>query len=189
MLNISNSKSKMTQQQIACSRHQRPLGGRNFVEAMTTTATILLVCMKYLRRLLMRQISSSGQKISEAGERLRFIAAALKQTPEVRAEHFAKFNELKEELTGLQMRLWGDPIRQDFSESTLPSIWGRVGHIIYGHWSTSQAPTKTYQNNLEIATRDFAQFGADLRTYLQALEEYEAALEAAGAPYTRGRKF
>ena len=87
------------------------------------------------------------------------------------------------------MRLWGDPIRQGFSESTLPSISGRVGQIVWGHWDTRQIPTKTFERNLEIATLDFAQFSEDLRTYFTELEKYEAALEAAGAPYTRGRKF
>jgi len=61
--------------------------------------------------------------------------------------------------------------------------------VAYGHWGTRQAPTQTYQNNLEIATRDFTQVRGDLEAYFQNLEKYEANLEAAGAPYTRGRKF
>jgi photosystem II stability/assembly factor-like uncharacterized protein len=138
---------------------------------------------------LMREISGAGRKISEAGERLRYIEAALKQTPKATREHFAKYNELKVELAGLRMRLWGDPIRQSFNESTLPSISGRVGHIAYGHWDTRQTPTKSYRNNLEIATLDFAKFSEDLKAYYQGLEKYEASLEAAGAPFTRGRKF
>jgi hypothetical protein len=40
-----------------------------------------------------------------------------------------------------------------------------------------------------MAARDFTQFRGDLEQYLLALEQYEAALAAAGAPYTRGRKF
>jgi hypothetical protein len=113
----------------------------------------------------------------------------LKQTPKATREHFAKYNELKVELAGLRMRLWGDPIRQSFNESTLPSISGRVGHVAYGHWDTRQTPTNSYRNNLEIATLDFAKFSEGLKAYYQDLEKYEASLEAAGAPFTRGRKF
>ncbi len=138
---------------------------------------------------LMRQISSASRKISEANERLRFIDAALKQTPKATAVHFAKLKELKNNLGELRMRLWGDPIRQGLDESTLPSISGRVGGVAYGHWGTRQMPTQTYQDNLEIATRDFTQFKEDVQTYFQDLEKYEAILEAAGAPYTKGRKF
>lgn len=138
---------------------------------------------------LMRQVASAGRKISEMNEQLRFIDAALKQTPKATTEYFAKYNELKQNLGALRMRLWGDPIRQGLNESTVSSISGRVGEVAYGHWGTSQMPTQTYQDNLDIATRDFAQFKKDLQTYFQDLEKYEAILEVAGAPYTKGRKF
>ncbi len=138
---------------------------------------------------LMREVSSAGRKLSEAGERLRYLEAALQQTPKATSEHFAQWKELKEKLAGLRMRLSGDPVRQNLNESTPPSISGRVGQVAYGHWNTRQAPTATFKNNIEIATRDFVQFWEDLKTFLLDLEKYEAALEAAGAPYTRGRKF
>ena len=138
---------------------------------------------------LLRELASASQNMSEASERLRYIGAALKQTPNATAEHFATWKQLKDHLAELRMRLSGDPIRQGLDESTTPSIYGRAGQIAYGHWETRQMPTQTYQNNLSIATRDFEQFRTDLRTYLQELEQYEVALEAAGAPYTRGRKF
>ncbi|MFK7982244.1 MAG: WD40/YVTN/BNR-like repeat-containing protein [Saprospiraceae bacterium] len=138
---------------------------------------------------MMRAISSAGRKTGEINERLRFITAALKQTPKATAEHFAKLNQLKQTLKALQTRLWGDPIRQGLDESTSPSISGRVGQVAYGHWETRQMPTQTYQDNLEIAARDFTQFKKDFQTYLADFEKYEATLDAAGAPYTKGRKF
>lgn len=138
---------------------------------------------------LMRQVAGAGRKLSEAGERLRHLEAALKQTPKATAEHFAQFRALNEKLAGLRLRLSGDPIRQGLNESTTPSIGARVGQVASAHWSTRQTPTKTYRDNLEIATGDFAEFREDLSKYFGELEQYEAALEEAGAPYTRGRKF
>ncbi len=138
---------------------------------------------------LMRQISSAGRKTGEMNERLRFIEAALKATPKVTSQHFAKLKALKNKLKALQTQLWGDPIRQGLDESTLPSISGRVGQVAYGHWETRQMPTKTFQKNIEIATVDFTQFKNEFQAYLEDFEKYEAALEAAGAPYTKGRKF
>lgn len=138
---------------------------------------------------LIRAVSSAGRKLSEVGERLRYLAAALKQTPKATTEHFAQWQTLNDELAELRLRLSGDPVRQGLNESTAPSISGRAGEVAYGHWGTRQAPTKTFQDNLEIAERDFARFREDLRLYLEDLEKYEAALEAAGAPYTRGRRF
>jgi len=113
----------------------------------------------------------------------------LKRTPKATSEHFANYQQLKEGVNELRMRLSGDPIRRRLNESTTPSISGRVGQVIYGHWNTRQAPTQTFKDNLVIATRDFAQFKADWKSYLQDLEKYEASIEMAGAPYTKGRKF
>ena len=138
---------------------------------------------------LMREVSSAGRKLSEINERFRYINAALKQTPKATTQHFDQYQQLKEKLADLQMRLWGNPILQQKNESTSPSISGRVGQVAYGHWDTRQTPTQTFQDNLGLAMRAFTGFKQDLQTYLQEVEQYEAALEAIGAPYTRGRKF
>ncbi len=137
---------------------------------------------------LMRQTSGAGQKLSEAGERLRFMAAALKQTPKANETHFAQYHSLEDELAALRMRLWGDPARQKLNESSMPGISGRVGSVAYGHWETRQMPTETFRRNFEIAESDFAAFRTDMEAYFQKLEAFEARLEAAGAPYTKGRR-
>jgi hypothetical protein len=138
---------------------------------------------------LLRQTSSASQQLSAISERLRYIDAAILKIPKASAEHFATLQELKEELMALRMRLSGDPIRQQFSESTSPSIAGRVGDIVYGHWNTRQLPTQTFRDNLELAKADFEEFKSDLKGYLSSLETFEVELEEAGAPFTKGRRF
>lgn len=120
---------------------------------------------------------------------MRYLGAALKQTSAVTSKHFADWTALKEELAGLRKQLLGDPIRQSLDESSPPSISSRVQRISYGHWDTRQLPTQTYQDNLEIAAQDFTEFSGTLDDYFQELEKYEDNLEAAGAPYTKGRAF
>ena len=138
---------------------------------------------------LQRQVAGAGRTLAEASERLRYLDAALKQTPKADPGYFADWKELRDKLAGLQLRLSGDPVRQGLNEATRPSIGARVQQVANGHWSTRQPPTKAFLDNIDMATRDLAQFREDLRTYLKELEQFEAALEAAGAPYTRGRKF
>ncbi|MEO0338032.1 MAG: glycosyl hydrolase [Bacteroidota bacterium] len=138
---------------------------------------------------LSRSISSAGRQIGEANERLRYIKAALPQTPQVTEEHFAQWTKLKQELAQLSMQLYGDPARQRLNESTSPAISGRVGNIIYGHWDTRQMPTQTHRENLRLAKEGFGQFSKDLQATLQALDTFEEALEKAGAPFTRGRRY
>ncbi len=138
---------------------------------------------------LSRQVSSAGSKLTEAANRLKHIKAALMQTPKANQQLFADLNQLELDLATLRHQLNGDPIRQRLDESNTPSIRSRVGTVAYGHWRTTQNPTATQQRNIEIATTEFNQFRADLTAYFKALASYEAALEAAGAPYTPGRAF
>ncbi|MBK8490427.1 MAG: glycosyl hydrolase [Saprospirales bacterium] len=138
---------------------------------------------------LMRRISGAGQVLSETDERLRHLAAALKQTPQAGTGQFASYQKLKEELAALRTRLFGDPIRGSLDESSVPSISSRVGQVIYGHWETRQPPTRTQEQNIEIANRAFESFQSDLKAYLEALEQFEREMAALGAPYTKGRGY
>jgi photosystem II stability/assembly factor-like uncharacterized protein len=137
---------------------------------------------------LSREVSMAGKKINEANNRLRFIKAALLQTPKASQELFSRFSALEKELRGLQSTLNGDPIRQEFNEATKPSIRSRLGQIIYGHWETTQLPTETQKRGISVVETEYETFKTELSGYLNRLEAYEAALEDAGAPYTPGRK-
>jgi len=136
---------------------------------------------------LSRQVASAGRKLSEAENRLSHMQAALLQTPKASQQLFADLKQLDNQLADLQHRLNGDAVRYQLNESTTPSIRSRVGTVAYGHWGTTQMPTQTQQQDIEIAENDFQQFRQDLTTYWQNLESYEAKLEEAGAPYTPGR--
>jgi photosystem II stability/assembly factor-like uncharacterized protein len=138
---------------------------------------------------LSRQISGAGRKMGEAEERLKHMTAALIETSKAKPELFSRLNELKENLASLRMRLSGDPIRQKFNESTVPSMMSRVRQVAGGHWGTRQAPTETQIRNIEIAEDGFDKLRGELVDYLASLRQFEADLETAGAPYTPGRKF
>ncbi len=137
---------------------------------------------------LMRETSAAGRKLSEAGNRLRHLSAALKQTAGATAMHFNTLKNLQERRALLQADLWGDPVRQRFSEATEPSISGRVGGIAYGHWETTQSPTETFRSDLQLATKAYEMFLPRLSSYLSDLERFEGTMKDIGAPYTPGRK-
>jgi len=138
---------------------------------------------------LLREVNAASRRLGEAGERLRYLEAALRETPKAGAEHFSELSQLKKSLADLRMELSGDPARQRLNEATSPSISNRIGQVAYGHWSTRQMPTQTYRNNLELAQESFANFEDKLEDYLQGLTGFEEKMEAAGAPYTRGRRY
>lgn len=136
---------------------------------------------------LSRQVTGAGRILSEAGNRLKHIKAALLQTPQASEQMHIEFNQLELKLAALRTQLNGDAARQRLDESSSPSIRGRVGYVIYGHRRTTQVPTTTQKRNIEIATTEFNKFRVELGNYLNVLKAYESKLDTAGAPYTPGR--
>ena len=162
------------------------------VKAVPTLATktdvVAVAAFQQKTSDLWRNIAAANKQMGEVSEKIRHIKAALLKTSKVTTDHFAPLNALVEKMSQLRVRLNGHPIQQRMSESTKPSIMSRVGYVKSGHWETRQTPTETQKNSLEIAEKDFAQFKTELAIFLKEVMQYEEALEAAGAPWTPGRK-
>jgi len=138
---------------------------------------------------LLREVNAASRQLGEAGERLRYLQEALRQTPRATGAHFAQLSELQKTRALLQMALSGNPAQQRLNEASSPSIRGRLGQIAYGHWSTRQLPTQTFIDQLVIAQRDLADFTPQLQAYLERLADFERSIRQAGAPYTPGQRY
>lgn len=137
---------------------------------------------------LSRKISNASQKMEEINERLRYMKAALVNTPKATASLFVGLEALNVELNKLKSKLNGDSVKQSKDEAVVPSIRSRVGQVAYAHWETTQDPTETQKMNIDIATSDFGKFQSELNNYILKLEAFEADLENIEAPYTPNRK-
>jgi hypothetical protein len=115
------------------------------------------------------------------------MKAALKQTAKASPELFETLNTLNKSLADLRVQLTGDPILEKMNEPITPSIMSRVGHVVNGHWDTTQLPTETQKKNIEIAEASFKTFQTSFDVFFKALASYEKALENAGAPWTPNR--
>ncbi len=74
------------------------------------------------------------------------------------------------------------------NEPTPPAILDRVQNVVGGHWSTSSAATRTFEDDYATAAAEFAPVLADLRQAIGVdLEALEDQLESLGAPWTPGR--
>ena len=82
----------------------------------------------------------------------------------------------------------GDRELRRRNENDAPAIVERVQNVVFGHWTSSAAPTRTQLDAYEIAGTAFATELAALRQLIDVdLAALEARMEAAGAPYTPGR--
>jgi photosystem II stability/assembly factor-like uncharacterized protein len=138
---------------------------------------------------LMRRLAGASEELGNARERLRYMRAALIETPSAEPSLFTRIDEFGAALAGLQTRLNGDQARSQLREASVPSISNRVSRVIGGHWDTRQTPTETHRHNLEIARDEFSVLRQELTTLLDTeLPQLESDLEAAGAPWTPGRR-
>jgi hypothetical protein len=138
---------------------------------------------------LMRRLAGASEELGNTRERLRYMRAALIETPSADPSLFTRVDEFGAALAGLQTRLNGDQARSQLREASVPSISNRVGRVIGGHWNTRQTPTETHRRNLEIARDEFSVLRQELTTLLDTeLPQLESDLEAAGAPWTPGRR-
>ena len=138
---------------------------------------------------LARRVAGAGEEIGRAQDQLRHMRAALVETPRADPALFSRLDAIGAGLDNLRARLSGDRVRAGLNETSVPSISNRVGRVVNGHWNTRQMPTATHRRNLEIARNDFDDLRRDLSTLIERdLSLLEADLEAAGAPWTPGRK-
>ncbi len=138
---------------------------------------------------LQRRARGAAAEIGRARDRLRHMRAALDETPAASDDLYTRLEAIEARLAGIAARLQGDPARGALNEPSAPSIMGRIGQVAGGHWGTRQPPTQTQRESLEIARGGFQRVSIALRTLLEeTLAELEADMEAAGAPWTPGRR-
>ncbi|MFN0179017.1 MAG: VPS10 domain-containing protein [Gemmatimonadales bacterium] len=138
---------------------------------------------------LARRVNGAASALDRAKDRLRHMRAALLQAPRADLALMARMDSATRALASLDLRLRGDPARNRLDESPVASIEGRVNGVIGGHWETRQTPTATQRRAIEVAATEFRTVGAELVQLLDGvLTRLEADLEAAGAPWTPGRR-
>ncbi|MBV7335172.1 glycosyl hydrolase [Chloroflexi bacterium TSY] len=138
---------------------------------------------------LLRRVAGANEEIERVQDRLRHMDAALLETPRVDPALFARVDALRSTFEELATRLSRDKVRQRLNEPSIPTIRERAGRVARGHWLTRQSPTETQRRNFEIASQDFAVFVRELASLIENdLAQLEAELEAAGAPWTPGRR-
>ncbi len=124
----------------------------------------------------------------EAKTRLDHLVKAIENTPKAAPELGAEARSLKTRLADLNVRLTGDVTVARRSEPTPPAIVDRVQQVVYGHWASSSDATNTHRKNYDLAARDFEGLLGDLTKLIESdLAKLEAAVEAAGGPWTPGR--
>ncbi|MGB6991931.1 MAG: glycosyl hydrolase [Thermoanaerobaculia bacterium] len=138
---------------------------------------------------LMRKAQGAAEELQRLEDRLRHLRPALVDTPRADSALFTRMEEIEASVADLRVRLMGDRIRGRWDEPSVPSVLQRISQVAGSQWDNRLLPTATQRQSLAVAQTKFAAVSAELSTLLETeLPRFEADLEAAGAPWTPGRK-
>jgi photosystem II stability/assembly factor-like uncharacterized protein len=137
---------------------------------------------------LERAISGGLEAGNDLSRRLEQIKRALDHTPTIEAKWKDEVRTLEKRTRDILRALRGDVALRARHENTPTSISERVEYIVDTQRLSLARPTQTQQDAYRIASEEFAQELAKLRTLIDVdLKNLEKALDGAGAPYTPGR--
>jgi hypothetical protein len=137
---------------------------------------------------LQRAVFGAVEAAKEAQRRLDHLKKALDDTPAADPSLADEARAIESRLKDLQVALNGDRVVARYNEPTPMSIVSRINEIIYGHWTTTSAPTGTHKKAYEIAADEFTEVLARLQTLVETdLKGLEDKAELASAPWTPGR--
>ena len=138
---------------------------------------------------LLRLATAVNAELERADERARHAEVAIMATSGLDSSLLSRVVDLRRQLDALDQQMNGDDTLDRFQEPSLPSITQRIFTVIGGHWNTRLGPTQTHRESLAIAAEQLDQVQQALRTLIESeLVDVEQQLEAAGAPWTPGRK-
>jgi len=134
---------------------------------------------------LLRVLMGTRSAMGEARERLQYIKKALTDTPGTDPKLFEEAQEINKKITDLSSKLFGDWTVRMRGEPVSLSV---VERITMQHYTTTGITTSNKQN-FEIAAKEAETLLEQARQLIDVdLKKLEDKLEAAGAPWTPGRK-
>jgi len=134
---------------------------------------------------LQRAMMGAGAAAREAAESLRYMKKALMQTPKADPKLLERAKDLEKRLQDAIRVLWFDRTVMFRNEAASPGLMQRVSAQL----STTCPITETAKRDYEIAASAFEKLLEEMRiTIDQDVKKLGDDLEAAGAPWTPGRR-
>jgi photosystem II stability/assembly factor-like uncharacterized protein len=138
---------------------------------------------------LQRAALGALEALNDGLNQVEHIKRIIERTPGLPSSLRRDARALELKLLDLRERFNGDPTRPRRNEPARDGLIDRIETIISGHWATTSAPTGSHRKNYEIAASEFEASLEALRPLLERdLTGLHETLEAAGAPWTPGRR-
>ena len=150
-------------------------------------AAILAFSKKALK--LANTVRAASSIAGDAEEQLSSIESVIKSTAELDQSMLKEVRAVQIKLMDVMEKFNGDPTKSRRNESAYPGFQSRIRTMMQGAMGSTEGPTKTHQKQYDIIAAEYGEVIGTLNevidTDLPALNE---KLDAAGAPWTPGRK-
>jgi len=136
---------------------------------------------------LYRALSATGRVKNQVDNRLKFIQAAIQNTPNVPLEMLKDVRRIQLELHDISQTMWGDGTLSKHEFETPNSTVGRIGVVIYTSWYNSSEITQTNKRLYDESAEEFESLLDRMKKVITDVEALEAKLDEKKVPYTPGR--
>ena len=135
-----------------------------------------------------RQAQGVNEILEATGERLKLIKHALLQSTVSDTTLDDEVRMLEQRLLDMRELAFGNEVQDTLGEPVPHSIGRRLSAAATGTMMSTYGPTPNHQKTLAIAQEELAELKAGLAQLVDVdLPAFEAKLEAAGVPWTKGR--
>ena len=153
----------------------------------TTTDRAALQAFQLDTSALVRAVAGAAQFSAEIRDRISHLQDALVRTPGTTDAHSASLRALRSRLDDLDQTLLGDNSLRSRNEPAAVSISARINGIRGSSWESQAPVAQVHRSSFDIAQQEYSVVAGELRELDSELREFEARLDAIGAPWTPGR--
>ncbi len=127
----------------------------------------------------------AGRVLADLSSEMDHIRKAISFTEVTEETFLRKVLDIEDEIRTIRKELSGDPIASRLDIDKPLSVSRMISSVMYESKYSSSRPTKTHQDLLDRAERDFAKILEKLDLLLQEkVEPLRLEIQKAGAPYT-----
>jgi len=138
---------------------------------------------------LNRALNGTRRAVRELQEKTDYFRAALKSVQPPNREIESEVRKLEDRLKAIGRKLFGDTTAGRLDLDQPPSLSSRINSIVSNGLNSTSDPTRTHRRVFDLVGEELVPIVDEVNEILTSVvPPIEQKLEAAGAPWTPGRK-
>jgi hypothetical protein len=134
-----------------------------------------------------RVMTSVEHYVYEMANKLKAVKAAVQNNVSNLSPELSTIYQLEKAIKEHNTKMYGDNSLTKREFEAKPGVAGLLNNVVYGLWSTTQAPSTTYKNSLTEAKKAFKPIYENVKDMADKIKQIETKLDALKVPYTPGR--